>query len=84
MAQVTVKAEEIVASLDEIAKTVAKAQAWAKGKSGDVKLEIPEPYDHAVQSVPEKDPRCLAGRRIDLCTDLGILLGVLEAIKRKK
>jgi hypothetical protein len=82
MAQVTVNARIIEDSLVHVSEKIAAAIKWVHPKQGEIKLKIPEPYEHVVRK-PSSRKGCFAPPPPDVCGDIAILIGVFEAMPKK-
>ena len=76
MAMVTLPVGEIRKALAILQKRIDLVSSQVP-EQGKMSLEIPEPYDHAIQ--PENKAVCFM---FDECGEIGILLGVEGALKR--
>lgn len=81
MATVTLETTLIRKLLSDLSKKVDDATNWLP-KRKEITLEIPEPYDHLIQAAPHSRKPCLAPPICDECADIGILLGILDAMKK--
>jgi hypothetical protein len=85
MAELPVDSRYIRRSLEDLLEKVKAAVAWAKEKEGaNVTLQIPEPYYQSVDTNgPTTRRPCIGGPgTIEECSDVGILIGVLDAMKK--
>lgn len=80
MTRVTLPVDQIQVALAGLKKRIDVASSSVPSK-GEIPLEIPEPYDHAVKIGPEVKSSCFS---FDECGEIGILLGVESTRKRDK
>lgn len=83
MAKVPVDTSVIKDSLADLLKKTADALVWVPIKK-EIELEIPEPFDHPVREhkPAATSPPCLIGPSLEECADIGILMGVLNAMTK--
>jgi hypothetical protein len=89
MAFVTIEAENVKASLMRTLRELNRGMKWIDHKHGEVRLNIPAPYEHSVGPVsrtacfqPFRDDSPSKRHHYDECGDLAVLLGVLAKMKK--
>lgn len=79
MARVTLPVQQIKGALDDLVKRI-QAAVRSLPNTGELALDIPEPFYHIVVGPHAKKEVCLAPSPYDECGDFAILLGVLKGV----
>jgi hypothetical protein len=83
MATMDLPRDYVTSSLEDLQKRLNRALKWARQGDETIPLRISTPFDHPVREHKPQNPTpCGVPPILEDCSEIGILMGVLEEMPR--